>query len=49
MKKIFIIIACILLLNNCGGFEFVYNKADENNLKPRKYKALGRIKLEKDW
>ena len=24
-------------------------KADENNLKPRKYKALGRIKLEKDW
>jgi len=24
-------------------------KADENNLKPRKYKAKGLIKLEKDW
>ncbi len=24
-------------------------KADEKNLKPRKYKAVGRIKLEKDW
>ena len=24
-------------------------KADENNLKPRKYKAEGRLKLEKDW
>ena len=22
---------------------------NENNLKPRKYKAAGRIKLEKDW
>ena len=24
-------------------------KADENNLKPKKYKAVGRLKLEKDW
>ena len=24
-------------------------KADESNLKPRKYKAVQRIKLEKDW
>ena len=24
-------------------------KADNSNLKPRKYKAIGRVKLEKDW
>ena len=24
-------------------------KVDENNLKPRKYKAVGLLKLEKDW
>ena len=24
-------------------------KADESNLRPRKYKAVGLLKLEKDW